>query len=58
MIEFDKDLIFRCVFGFLWVEFLWETYLSIRQVESVLVITFHRSLSELLIGQYFCQFLD
>jgi len=31
MIEFDKTLIFRSVFIFLWVEFLWEIYLSIRQ---------------------------
>jgi len=34
MIEFDKTLIFRSVFIFLWVEFLWEIYLSIRQVKS------------------------
>ena len=35
MIEFDKDLIFRSVFAFLWIEFIWEFYLSLRQVESV-----------------------
>ena len=29
--DINSDTIFNCVLGFMWIEFLWETYIGSRQ---------------------------
>ena len=41
LIELDDNYILLSVLGFIWVMYLWETYLTIRQVSERLSFSSH-----------------
>ena len=47
LIELDDNYILLSVLGFIWVMYLWETYLTIRQVSERLSFSYHHVYDEL-----------